>query len=180
MNQLVSWTLGTIRADEPMMSWMEERRFEWVPLARAAVTHLMNGAALIVVTDREREWFGNYLVSMLNRPDRGRPLLPVFSAPGLLHHLDRMTGSEEIDLINNMLSLTLCNHYVFWYVGRSEDPRARLPKKTDDSFLWVMDEEIQNSFFLRSGDELLDIKLMHLARLFDKTIDAVMFGEVNI
>ena len=177
---MVQWTLATIRSDEPMMSWLEERRFEWVPLARDALGQLMKGSALIVVTDKEREWFGKYLLSTLNRPDRSRPVLPIFEVSGLLHDHDRRGAGEEIDLVNNMLSLTLCNHYIFWYIGRSDDIRARLPKKTDGSFLWILDEELQNSFHLRSNDDLLDIKLMHLARLFDRSIDAAMFGEITV
>jgi hypothetical protein len=177
---MVNWTLATIRSDEPMMSWLEERRFEWVPLARDALSQLMKGSALIIVTDKEREWFGKYLLSTLNRPDRSRPVLPVFEISGLLHYHDRMGGSEEIDLINNMFSLSMGKGCLFWYIGRSDDVRARLPKKSDGSFLWILDEELQNSFHLRSGDDLLDLKLMHLARLFDKSIDAAMFGEIDL
>jgi len=43
-----------------------------------------------------------------------------------------------------------------------------------------MDEDFQNSFPLRSYDRLLDITLLHLYRIFDKTLNAVLFGEVDI
>ncbi len=79
-----------------------------------------------------------------------------------------------------MFSLSMGKGCLFWYIGRSDDVRARLPKKSDGSFLWILDEELQNSFHLRSGDDLLDLKLMHLARLFDKSIDAAMFGEIDL
>lgn len=158
------------------MGWIEERRFEWVPIAHSAISHLMNGTALVVITDREREWFGKYLINLINRPDQNRPFLPIFLADGLFSHLDN-TPKEGLDLIGDLFSLAFKNH-ILWYIGKSDDPRSALAKKREDSFLWIMNEEVQNSFFLRSADELLDIKLMHLARLFNKTIDAVMFGEI--
>ncbi|MBV5278304.1 MAG: hypothetical protein J0647_04610, partial [Campylobacteraceae bacterium] len=33
MQQFLKWTLEEIRKDSSTMSWMEEKRFEWVPLA---------------------------------------------------------------------------------------------------------------------------------------------------
>ena len=39
---------------------------------------------------------------------------------------------------------------------------------------------MQNSFTFRSDDEELDIKLIQLLMLFDKSIDAILFGEVDI
>ena len=159
------------------MGWIEERRFEWVPLAHTAISHLMNGTALVVITDREREWFGKYLITMMNRVDQNRPFLPIFLAYGLFAHLDRVSSKESLDLVSDLFSLSFKSH-ILWYIGKSDDIRSALAKKREDSFMWIMDEEVQNSFFLRSADELLDIKLMHLARLFDKTTDAVMFGEL--
>lgn len=161
------------------MGWIEERRFEWVPIAYSAMSHLMNGASLVIITDREREWFGKYLITMINKPDQGRPFLPLYLADGLLAHLDKMSANENIELVSDLLSLSFKN-YIFWYIGKSDDVRASLAKKKEDSFMWIMDEEFQNSFFLRSADDLLDIKLMHLARLFTKTADAVIFGEVSL
>jgi len=43
-----------------------------------------------------------------------------------------------------------------------------------------MDEEMTNSFTLRSYDELIDIKLLQLFRLFDKTISAALFAEIDL
>jgi len=43
-----------------------------------------------------------------------------------------------------------------------------------------LDEMMQNSFTLRSDDEELDIKLIQLLTLFDKSIDAILFSEVDI
>jgi hypothetical protein len=179
VEQFSNWTLAAIRADSPMMTWMEERRFDWVPAAHSAVGNLMRGISFVVITDRDREWFADYAVAMLNRSEKKRPLLPIFNAREILPHLDR-ASSDEIDLARNMLSIAFGDRFIYWYIGRGDDARARAPKKERDSFLWLMDEEAQNGFFLRSADHLLDIKLMHLARLLNKTIDAAMFGEVTL
>jgi hypothetical protein len=179
VEQLSNWTLEAIRADSPMMTWLEERRFDWVPAVYSALTHLMRGAAIVIVTDREREWFADYLSATLNKSDRKRPLLPVFNAKELMPHLDR-GGGDETALVEDMLSIAFHDRFIYWYIGRGDDARAHAPKKRNDSFTWVMDEEVQNGFFLRSADLALDIKLMHLARLFNKTIEAAMFGEVNL
>jgi hypothetical protein len=179
VEQLSNWTLSAIRADSPMMTWMEERRFDWVPAAHSAMTRLMRGVSFVIITDRNREWFAEYLTTTLNGSEKKRPLLPIFNARDILPHIDR-ANPNEIDLVQNMLSIAFGDRFIYWYIGRGDDARARAPKKSDDSFLWLMDEEAPNGFFMRSADRLIDIKLMQLAILFDKTINAVMFGEVNL
>ena len=180
MNQLLTWTLDTIRSDGAMMSWLEERRFEWVPLVSDAVSRLMGGATVILLTDNERQWFARYATSTMNKPERDRPMLPVFEADCVLPYLDRLGGGEETDLVLDMLSVAYGEEFIFWYVGKSSYFGATIAKEYRSSFLWMMDEEVQNSFFLRSGDELLDLKLLHMVRLFDKTLDAVMVGDIEL
>ena len=43
-----------------------------------------------------------------------------------------------------------------------------------------MDEEVQNSFALRTSDPLLDIKLLQLYKLYDNTLSAALFGELEL
>jgi hypothetical protein len=43
----------------------------------------------------------------------------------------------------------------------------------------MMEEEMTNSFTQRSRDEMLDIKLLQLFKLFDKTLSAALFAEVE-
>jgi hypothetical protein len=43
-----------------------------------------------------------------------------------------------------------------------------------------MDESFQNALRLRSFDPLIDIKLLQLYRLFDKTLGALLFGEIDV
>ena len=56
----------------------------------------------------------------------------------------------------------------------------QLAKRHNDSFMWVLDEHLQDSFYLSSGDDLLDIKLIQLHKLLDKSINAVLFAEVDL
>ena len=58
--------------------------------------------------------------------------------------------------------------------------RATLPKVEKHSFLWLFDEERQDSFNLKSNDDALDLKLLQMFRLYNKTISASLFGEINI
>ena len=79
-----------------------------------------------------------------------------------------------------MLDISYPNGYYIWYIGRGDHPYTKLAYRNDDNFLWVMDEEVQNSFALRSSDPLLDIKLLQLYKLFDMTISASLFGDLDL
>ena len=46
--------------------------------------------------------------------------------------------------------------------------------------MWIMDENYPNALSMRSYDPLIDIKLLQLYRLFDKTLSAVLFGEIDV
>jgi len=46
--------------------------------------------------------------------------------------------------------------------------------------LWIIDEEVENSFVVKSSDKNLDIKLLQLYKLFDATLEAVLFGELDL
>lgn len=180
MQQFLKWTLDAIRGDEAIMSWLEERRYEWVPLAATAIEKILEGQSVVIVTDREREWFCHYVIASVNKPIKNRPILPFFALRDLYPYLDGIKKDEEIDLLFDMLSLSFKGEYFFWYIGKSDDPRSQIAKRRDDSFLWLMDEEYQNSFLLKSYDNLLDMKLFQLFRLFDKSVDAALFGEIGL
>jgi hypothetical protein len=177
VNELLQWTLDTVRADSFALGWLEERRFEWAPLAHNCLQSLMAGQPVVIVTDNERAWFADYIVSGINKRSKNRPVLPIFSlramAAGIENSPDKNGFGDYLDMMDIALK-----DYIFWYVGRFDDKMASLAKKRDDSFLWIFDERLQNSFYIRSFDDLLDFKLLGMARLFDKTIDAVMFGDI--
>lgn len=180
MKEILNWTLDTLRSDNAMMSWLEERRYEWTPLVSDAVSHIMNGASIILVTDSERRWISQYITTTLNNPLKSRPLFPIFSIEKIFPSLDVMMANQDYDIANDMFSLAFKENYIYWYIGKSGHMNASIAKDYRSSFLWIMDEEVQNSFFLRSNDELLDLKLLHMVRLFDKTLDAVMVGDIEL
>lgn len=159
--------------------WMEERKFEWIPLAQDFTERLINGTSVVVVTDEKYLWFGDYVCKALNKLDKNRPFLPILSFQSFSHLLQDFTQAQDYDLLLDMLNIAFKKEFIFWYIGKTDQKAYKLVKKREDSFLWVMDEEIQNSFFLRSNDSLIDTKLIGLTRLLDQTIDAVLFGEIN-
>ncbi|WP_353662967.1 HobA family DNA replication regulator [Hydrogenimonas sp. SS33] len=180
MKDLTTWTLEAIRGDDTMMSWLEERRYEWAPIVGSAITKVLEGQSVILLTDDANRWFETYIVRRINRPGSNRPLLPFFSFEAVYPHVDAVRTDQDIDLLFDMLSLSCPQGYFFWYIGKADHPRARIALRNDESLLWVMDEEMTNSFTLRSYDELIDIKLLQLYRLFEKTLSAALFAEIDL
>ena len=178
MQEFIKWTLDAIREEGAQMSWMEERRVEWTPLLASRLKFLLEERTFIVVTDDERAWFEAYLLKKINRPSSARPLLPFVSLRVLYPSIDEINSKEQIALLEDMLSSTFPNGYVYFYVGKSVDSRAQIAKGSDDSYMWLFDEQAQNSFFLSSNDENLDVKLILLFKLFDKSVDAALFNKV--
>lgn len=178
MQDFIKWTLDAIRKEGAAMSWMEERRVEWTPLLASRLKFLLEGRTFIVVTDEDRAWFESYVLKKINRWTNTRPLLPFVSLRALYPALDEIISNEQISLLNDMLSLAFPNGYVFFYIGKSVDRRAQIAKGSDESYMWLFDEQAQNSFFLNSSDENLDIKLISLFKLLDRSIDAVLFAKV--
>ncbi len=84
-----------------------------------------------------------------------------------------------IDMIDDMLSISYKDDYFFWYIGKGEDKRVDIAKRKDNSFLWILDEEFHNAFTMKSYDPQLDIKLLQLFTLFNISLSAVLFGEVD-
>ncbi|NPA81948.1 MAG: hypothetical protein GXO31_05015 [Epsilonproteobacteria bacterium] len=178
MKDFATWTLEAIRQDPSHMSWMEEKRFHWLPLAARAINDLLNDHTFLLITDREREWFARYILSKINNFKNNRPFLPILSLGTIFPFVDKIKTNEEMESLEDMLSLSFPNGYTFFYIGKSNNTRAQLAKRKDNSFIWFLDEETPNTFYLPE-DELLDIKLIQLIRLFDKSIDAILFAEVE-
>ncbi|NPA04191.1 MAG: hypothetical protein GXO61_04940 [Epsilonproteobacteria bacterium] len=174
------WTLETIRYDKSMMSWLEERRHEWLPLAQDAILKLLEGYTLLVLTDDNRDWFATYILSKLNNSLKNRPFLPVYKLKTLYPNLRTLQEEEEIELLFDMLSISFGERFFIWYIGNSTSSYLKIAMRCKKGFFWIMDKEVQNGFTLRSYDELLDIKLLQLFRLFDKSIDVILFGEVEV
>ncbi len=180
MQQLLKWTLDTIREDESGFSWMEEYRYEWAPLVRNAVAQSIEGRTVLILTDSPRKWFSNYILNAVNDLAKNRPLLPFYQLSKSFPNLDTLHSTSDLQLLEDMLDISYPNGYYIWYIGRSDHLFTKLSYRADNSFLWIMDQEVQNAFTMRSSDPLLDIKLLQLYNLFDKTLSAVLFGELDL
>ncbi len=180
LKDLLTWTLEAIRSDDTMMSWLEERRYEWAPIVGNAISKILEGQSVIIITDDTSRWFEEYLVRQINRPGTNRPLLPFFSFDALYPFAASIRKDQDVDLLFDMMDLSYPQGYFFWYIGKADHQMARIALRNEESLLWVMDEEMANSFTLKSYDEMIDIKLLQLFRLFDKTLGAALFAEVDV
>ena len=158
---------------------MEEHRFAWAPLVNSAVSQILEGKTVLILTDESRQWFAKYILQQINEIEKNRPLLPFYNLSGCFPNLHTIKSTEDIRLLEDMLDISYPNGYFIWYIGKGDHPFTKIAYRNDDNFLWLMDEEAQNSFHLRSADPILDIKLLQLYNLFDETLSAVLFGELD-
>ncbi len=177
---LIKWSLDAIRSSSKELSWMEERRLEWAPLLASRLRYLIDGAPFIVICDEDRDWFESYLLRSINRKGSHRPILPFISLKSLYPRLNDINSKEEISLLDDMLSISFPNGFVYFYIGKSSSKLCAIAKNRTSSYMWLFDEQAENSFYLSSTDENLDFKLLSMFRLFDRTIDAVLFGQVEL
>lgn len=180
MADFAQWSLDAIREEGGALSWLEEQRFDWTTATVHALEKILSGKTIILITDEKRKWLEMYILSSINRVSFDRPLLPIISVDSLFQHYNSVNGGEIIDILDDMISISFKEDYFFWYIGKGTDKRADIAKRRDDSYFWIFDEEFQNSFILKSYDSLLDIKLLQLFKLFDASLNATMFGEVDV
>lgn len=159
------------------MSWMESRRLEWAPLIAARLKLLLEGRAFIVICDEQRTWYEEYFLKHINAK-ASRPLLPFISLKAFCPV--KVKSNEDIALLNDLLELSFPKGYVYFYIGTSQDKNSLIARSRDDSLLWLFDEQLQNSFYLNSKDADLDLKLITLYKLFDKSLDAILFSKVSL
>lgn len=177
MKDLFNWSIEAIRR-EPSMSWIDERREEWTPILASKLKFLLDGRAFIVFCDDEREWFDDYVVSKINNHTNQRPLLPFFSLKCLYPNFKNIKTKEEMELVDDMLNIAFSNGIVYFYIGRGNDSYAQIAKRKEDSYMWLINEHAQNSFYINGKDDWLDVKLIQLFTLFDKSVNAALFNEV--
>ncbi|QSZ42498.1 hypothetical protein GJV85_10375 [Sulfurimonas aquatica] len=177
--EFAQWSLDAIREEGGSLSWLEEQRFEWSKTTAFALEKVLQAKTIILVTDEKRKWVENYILSSINGSTQERPLIPIVSIDSICRHYDSVSGGEMIAVVDDMLSLSYKNDYFFWYIGSGDDKRADIAKRRDDSYFWIFDEDFNNSFTLKSYDTHLDIKLLQLYRLFNSSLNATMFGEVD-
>jgi len=176
----MQWMLEAIRAEGAMCNWVEESRFEFTASTMLAVSQIVEGKTIILITDRKRKWFEHYISSTLNQLSRERPMIPVVSLDRIYPEFDDMISGEALNMLLDLLELSFGENYFFWYIGKGSDPRSDIAKRSERSCLWLFDEEFGHAMRLRSYDPILAIKLMQLYRLFDLSLNAVLFGEVDV
>ncbi|MDF1874367.1 HobA family DNA replication regulator [Sulfurimonas sp. SAG-AH-194-I05] len=180
MPDFAQWSLDAIRDEDGALSWLEEQRFNWATTSSSALSEILEGKTIILITDEKRKWFENYILTSINSDKIDRPLLPIVSIDSIYKHYNHITGGEMIDVLDDMISLSYKDNYIFWYIGGGDDKRADIAKRKETSYFWVFDEEFHNAFTLKSYDSHLDIKLLQLYRLFNASLNAAMFGEVDV
>jgi len=179
MPDFAQWSLDAIREEGGSLSWLEEYRFEWSKTTAYALEQMLNGKTIILITDEKRKWLENYILTSINSVNLDRPLIPILSIDSIYAHYNHLSGGEMIDIIDDMISQSYKNDYFFWYIGKGDDKRSDLAKRKDESYFWVFDEDFNNAFTLKSYDTSLDIKLLQLFKLFNASLNATMFGEVD-
>jgi len=180
MSDFAQWSLDVIREDGAFLSWLEEQRFDWTNPLSLALEQILNGKTIILITDDKRKWLETYILGSINSINLDRPLLPIVSIDSLYQHYGNISGGEMIDIVEDMISLSYKDDYFFWYIGKGDDKRADIAKRRDSSYFWIFDEDVHNAFRLKSYDCMLDIKLLQLYKLFDASLSAAMFGEVDV
>jgi hypothetical protein len=180
MKSLLDWTLEAIREESSDFSWMEEYRYDWIPLVKSVLERVLEGQTVLLLTDQKRRWFEQYALSEINDLEKDRPFLPIQSMQGTFAGLEVANSSKKIALLEDMLDIAYPQGYLIWYIGEGSHPYTKIAYRKEDNFLWLINEEVAGSFLLRDSDPLFDIKLLQLYRLFDKCIEAAMFGQVEI
>lgn len=181
LQEFLNWTVETIREDKLLSPWLEEKKFEWAPLVSKNITNILDkNYSVLIITDKERDWFLSYILSNINSSKLNRPFLPFYDFSSFFKNIDNIKSEDDISNIKDMLQISFPNGYCFWYIGKSQDNRSTLAKITKSSFLWIFDEERQGSLNLKSNDIGLDIKLLELFRLYNKTLSAALFANINV
>jgi hypothetical protein len=180
MQEILDWTLETIREEDPSFSWMEECRYDWVPVVQSAVKKILEGQSILILTDESRGWYARYIANKINNLENDRPFLPIYPLKSMFPNLDKMSTTEELDLLEDMLDISYPSGYFIWYIGSADSVYTKFVFRNDENLLWIIDGDVPNSFYLRKGGASLDIKMIQLFKLFNKTIDASLFNEVSL
>ncbi|SFV56712.1 DNA replication regulator family [hydrothermal vent metagenome] len=179
MADFAQWSLDAIREEGATLSWLEEDRFEWSKTTAYALSQILNGKTVILITDEKRKWLEQYILTSINSVELERPIVPIVSIDSLYPHFNNISGGEMIDLVEGMIFQAYKEDCFFWYIGKGDDKRSDIAKRKDESYFWIFDEDFNNAFTMKSYDSSLDIKLLQLFKLFNASLNATMFGEVD-
>ena len=182
MQDILNWTINTIREESIMDStWLEERKFDWTPLVVKSLKSLLhNNSSVLILTDNDRSWFGDYILTNINNIKNNRPYLPFYDFTSICKQFVDINTHMNTELIIDMLNISFPNGYYFWYIGKSNDKKSIIPKYLNNSFLWLLDDELPNSMSFKSNDQNIDTKLLQIFKLYNKTLNAVLFADVTM
>jgi hypothetical protein len=181
MNQkFLHWLGNTIKQEEFIGPWLDSRKSELLPFFSNTISNVLDGGTIIVITDSDREWFLNYIITTINHKYQNRPMLPFIDLKALVPDINKIDTDIDIEYIKDYLDIFLPNGYQFLYIGKAQDKRIKLAKAKDNSFMIAFDDDLPQSFYLSSVDKSLDIKLMQIFKLFNITIDEALFGNIDI
>lgn len=119
LQEFLNWTVDTIREDKLLSPWLEEKKFEWAPLVSKNITNILDKSySILIITDKEREWFLNYILSNINSSKLNRPFLPFYDFSSFYKNLDQIKSEDDISNIKDMLKISFPNGYCFWYIEK--------------------------------------------------------------
>ncbi len=176
MEKFSDWMLRTIREESNhgiLSGWLEEDRFKWTKLVSNTLIHLMNGTSFLLICDSQRKWLKHYILTHINHPQKNRPSIPILDFPLSLEN------SSNFQDIRDVLNIAY-KDYGFFYIGKRNSPLAELAIGHENSFLWILDEAIQNAFYLDSKHPMLDFRLLQLYKIFDLSIHHSMFCKFDL
>ena len=96
MQEFLNWTIDTIREDKLISPWLEEKKYEWTPLVSKSITALLDkGCSVIIVTDNDRNWFLEYVLTHINTKSLNRPYLPFYDFKSFYSDIPSLTKKSN-------------------------------------------------------------------------------------
>ncbi|OPX26373.1 MAG: hypothetical protein B1H07_04545 [Campylobacteraceae bacterium 4484_166] len=180
MQELLNWTIDTIREEiSSDLSWLEEKKFDWTPLVSKTLKKVFEkNYSVLIITDDEHQWFERYILDKIN--NKSRPLLPFYSFGNICSNKKDFKSQEDINLVKDMLDISFPNGFIFWYIGKTSHKNFILQRFYNESFSWLIGDIQQGAMSFRKDDKYIDIKLVQLYLLLDKTIDATLFADITL
>ncbi len=126
MENISDWLLNTIRNDEKngiTSGWLEEKRFLVLPHMSRTLKHILEGGSVIVLTDEQREWFGDYIITHINQHHNGRPFFPIVQ----IKHLHDMIDSSSSVIVLTDEQREWFGDYIITHINQHHNGRPFFP-----------------------------------------------------
>lgn len=155
--------------------WLSEKKIEFLSTIINKIDDVTTKETpVLILTDKKREWFAEYIVESINTKSKHRPFLPFHNINKIFKN--KVEDEYTINLFGDMLSSSFDN-YILLYVGEIESLENKFAMKENSSIIWSLGKGTENSFYLDKNDKFLDMKLISLFMLFDEIINAYMFDD---